>query len=177
MRIGELAAQSGFSVETIRFYEAKGLIDPALRTQSNYRIYGDKHLERLRFIRHCRALDMSLEDIAALVAFDANKLDDCRHVHVMVAEHVKRISDKIRELQQLREHLLALALRCPGHRDGHPCGILTGLEERVSKPVRTAPSAANPLSFPSMSFIPIFRFSDMNAGSPSERSENSYPRL
>ena len=90
MRIGELAAQSGFSVETIRFYEAKGLIDPALRTQSNYRIYGNKHLERLRFIRHCRALDMSLEDIAALVAFDANKLDDCRHVHVMVAEHVKR---------------------------------------------------------------------------------------
>ena len=129
MRIGELAAQSGFSVETIRFYEAKGLIDPALRTQSNYRIYSDKHLERLRFIRHCRALDMSLEDIAAIVAFDANKLDDCRHVHVMVAKHVKKISDKIRELQQLREHLLALALRCPGHRDGHPCGILTGLEE------------------------------------------------
>ena len=129
MRIGELAAKSGFSVETIRFYETKGLIEPALRTESNYRIYNDKHLERLRFIRHCRSLDMSLEDIAAVVSFDANKSDDCRHVHTMIAEHVKRISEKIHELQQLREHLLALALRCPGHKDGRPCGILTGLED------------------------------------------------
>ncbi len=129
MRIGELAAQSGFSVETIRFYEAKGLIEPAARTDANYRVYGERHLERLRFIRHCRALDMSLDDVAALVAFDAQKPEDCREAHAMIARHVTAISEKIRELQLLREHLLALALRCPGHADGRPCGILTGLED------------------------------------------------
>ncbi len=129
MRIGELAAQSGFSVETIRFYETKGLIEPAARTDSNYRVYSERHLERLRFIRHCRALDMSLEDVAALVAYDAAKPEDCQEVHALIARHVTAISEKICELQLLREHLLALALRCSGHADGHPCGILTGLED------------------------------------------------
>ncbi len=146
MRIGELAAQSGFSVETIRFYEAKGLIEPAARTDANYRVYGEKHLERLRFIRHCRALDMSLEDIATLVACDAAAPEDCRHVHALIAGHVQAISEKIRELQLLREHLLALALRCPGHAGGRPCGILTGLEEdartgRCSCGIAGAPDA------------------------------------
>lgn len=128
MRIGELAARSGFTAETIRYYETKGLIDPATRTDSNYRIYGKKQLERLHFIRHCRALDMSLEDIACLVAYDAEKKGDCRKVHAMVASHLQSITEKIRELQLLREHLLALALRCPGHDGNKPCGILAGLE-------------------------------------------------
>lgn len=129
MRIGELAAQSGFTVETIRFYEEKGLLPPAGRTPSNYRVYSETHLERLRFIRHCRTLDMSLEDITKLLHFDAMQPEDCRRVHAMITQHVQAISEKIQELRLLREHLLALALRCPGHFQGKPCGILTGLRE------------------------------------------------
>ena len=63
MRIGELSKLSGVAVETIRFYENEGLIPKAARSMNNYRSYTEGHLKRLQFIRHCRSLDMSLEDI------------------------------------------------------------------------------------------------------------------
>ena len=62
MRIGELAQRSGVAVETIRYYEAQGLLPAPLRLDNNYRNYTRKHLARLHFIRHCRLLDMSLEE-------------------------------------------------------------------------------------------------------------------
>lgn len=129
MRIGELAARSGFTVETIRFYEAEGLLPSAKRAQNNYRVYSENHLERLHFIRHCRSLDMSLEDIAKLVSFSANSVEDGADVHAMIAEHIKAVTERIRELQALKKHLLALNDRCDGKHHGKPCGILLGLSE------------------------------------------------
>ena len=53
MRIGELSRETGVPVETIRYYEKEGLLEPPMRLQNNYRSYGDRHLARLRFIAHC----------------------------------------------------------------------------------------------------------------------------
>ena len=128
MRIGELAKATGIPVETIRWYETKGLMPTAVRSDNNYRVYGEPHLERLRFIRHCRSLDISLEAIAKLLNFDAADKTQAEAVHALIAEQVNAISRRIKELQLLREHLLALALRCHGHKDGEHCGILEGLE-------------------------------------------------
>ena len=60
MRIGELSKSTGVDIETIRFYEKSGLLPPPARSENGYRDYAHAHLERLAFIRHCRALDMSL---------------------------------------------------------------------------------------------------------------------
>ena len=67
MKIGELAQSARCSVETVRYYEKEGLLPAPERGQNNYRIYGTAHVERLRLIRNCRALDMTLEEIRVLL--------------------------------------------------------------------------------------------------------------
>ena len=68
MKIGELAKQTNCTVETIRYYEKVGLLPAAMRNQeNNYRFYGKKHLEHLLFIRRCRALAMTHEEIQQLL--------------------------------------------------------------------------------------------------------------
>ena len=69
VKIGELAKRTECPVETIRYYEREGLLPPAARSESNYRQYGDVHIERLQFIRHCRSLDMTLDEIQRLLSF------------------------------------------------------------------------------------------------------------
>lgn len=65
MKIGELAKVTQTQAETIRFYEREGLLTEPPRSNGNYRLYGQEHLERLAFIRHCRSLDMTLDEIRA----------------------------------------------------------------------------------------------------------------
>jgi len=69
MRIGELAQTSGTPIETIRFYEREGLLPAAARTEGNYRIYTPQHADRLGFIRQCRSLDMTLDEVRVLLRF------------------------------------------------------------------------------------------------------------
>ncbi|MHB1247791.1 MAG: MerR family transcriptional regulator, partial [Sulfuriferula sp.] len=60
IKIGELAKRTACQVETIRYYEREGLLSPPARSAGNFRLYGNAHVDRLHFIRHCRSLDMSL---------------------------------------------------------------------------------------------------------------------
>ena len=75
MKIGELARLAGSNVETIRYYEREGLLPKPGRSEGNYRIYGPMHLERLTFIRHCRGLDMTLDEIRTLLHFKESPED------------------------------------------------------------------------------------------------------
>ncbi|HIU84058.1 MAG TPA: MerR family transcriptional regulator [Candidatus Aphodousia gallistercoris] len=129
MRIGELAKMTGLTVETIRFYENEKLIPKAERSLNNYRSYTESHYRRLMFIRHCRSLDMSLDDIRLLIDVDARRNEDAEKVHEMIHSHLKKIDEQIDALKQLRQHLSLLALCCHGnHANGEPCGIIEGLE-------------------------------------------------
>ena len=67
MKIGELATLTNTQIETIRYYEREGLLAEPRRSEGNYRIYGSAHAERLSFIRHCRGLDMTLDEIRVLL--------------------------------------------------------------------------------------------------------------
>eukprot|EP01136_Pigoraptor_vietnamica_P012486 Opistho-1_new@52457 len=69
MQIKDLARATGVDVETIRFYEKEGLLPEPARLDNGYRNYAQPHLERLSFIRHCRALDMPLPDVKRLLGF------------------------------------------------------------------------------------------------------------
>lgn len=132
MRIGELSKLSGVSVETIRYYEAQGLIPKAQRSMNNYRSYSEGHLKRLSFIRHCRSLDMSLDDIRLLSNVDARRSDDALRVHALINEHLHKIDEQIDALKKLRQHLGLLALCCHGeHRNGEPCGLIEGLTNQA----------------------------------------------
>lgn len=128
MKIGELAMSANCTTETIRFYEKAGLLPKADRTDGNYRDYGGEHLKRLRFIRNCRALDMTHEEIRALLSTMDGPSDGCDSVVTLLDDHIGHVEVRIKELQLLQEQLVELRLKCRTEALGETCGILVGLE-------------------------------------------------
>jgi Cd(II)/Pb(II)-responsive transcriptional regulator len=126
-RIGALARQAQCQTETIRFYEREGLLPAPTRSAGNYRLYGRTHAERLAFIRNCRALDMTLDEIRQLLRFRDLPQDNCAAAHALLDEHVAHVAARIAELQQLQQQLKALRRQCQPARAERECGILDGL--------------------------------------------------
>lgn len=129
MKIGELAELSRTPPETIRYYEREGLLPAAPRTQGNYRVYGPEHAERLNFIRHCRSLDMALDEIHALLHFKDAPHEDCTGVNDLLDAHIGHIAQRIRELKGLEKQLKVLRSQCEGRHAAEDCEILRGLSE------------------------------------------------
>lgn len=129
MKIGELANLAGCQVETIRFYETERLMIPAERSSSNYRIYGPAHLDRLKFIRHCRSLGLSLDEIRVLIGFSNDvDIEQIHQAHHIVDEHLTAIDEKIEELQHLKNELFKLKKQCKSHDHEHGhCALIEGL--------------------------------------------------
>lgn len=139
MRIGYLAETTGTPVETIRFYEREGLIPAAQRSDNNYRMYTAAHAERLAFIRHCRNLDMSLDEIRALLRVREATPKDCSEINLALDAHIEHVARRIRELRALQRELTALRARCSSPRAIDECGILNQLE-CDAMPVTKAPT-------------------------------------
>lgn len=130
MKTGELARQAGCRVETVRYYEREGLLPAALRDgTNNYRHYDEAHLERLRFILRCRALDMTHEEIRALLTARSQPDADCGTVNRVIDAHLSQVRTRIQELQALEDQLTALRSRCNSRRATRDCGILRKLEQ------------------------------------------------
>lgn len=129
MKIGELASVSATPVETIRYYEREGLLPAPMRTQSNYRMYEAQHLERLKFIRNCRGLQMSLDEVRALLLYKDGPTEDCTTVDKLLEEHIGHVALRINELRILEDQLKELRTRCRGPQNVEHCGILAGLAE------------------------------------------------
>lgn len=127
MRIGELSRETGVPVETIRYYEKERLLEPPMRLQNNYRSYGDRHLARLRFIAHCRKLDMSLEGIREILNYDSSKPEEAGHIHELLHRQIEAVDARIRALTELQTKLYELEHSCHGHTQGHQCGIIQEL--------------------------------------------------
>ena len=127
VKIGALARMTGCRAVTIRYYEKEGLLRKPERTDGNYRLYGDREIEQLRFIRHCRLHGMNLSEIRDLLAFRDNPTVSCDWINALVEKHVANVDAQIAELTHLKEHLLALLRTCSGGR-GKECGILKSLD-------------------------------------------------
>lgn len=91
MKIGELAKRTGCPVETIRYYEREGLLPEPARSEGNYRQYTLAHVERLSFIRHCRSLDMTQEEIRTLLALRDRPEADCGTANRLIDEHLHHV--------------------------------------------------------------------------------------
>lgn len=129
MRIGELAQTSGTPIETIRFYEREGLLPAAPRTEGNYRIYTPAHAERLAFIRQCRNLDMTLDEVRLLLRFKDDPLADCGEVNSLLDAHIGHVAERIRELRGLEKELRSLRAACSSPHAAADCGILNGIDQ------------------------------------------------
>jgi Cd(II)/Pb(II)-responsive transcriptional regulator len=127
MRIGELARLADCKVETVRYYEQQGLLPAPERSEGNYRMYGNLHLERLRFIRHCRSLGMTLDNIRMLLSFRDSPEEACGPVDALLDEHIGTVAARISELKILEAQLRALRGQCRSASSSRDCRILQEL--------------------------------------------------
>ncbi|MBT3012277.1 MAG: Cd(II)/Pb(II)-responsive transcriptional regulator [Candidatus Thiodiazotropha sp. (ex Lucina aurantia)] len=127
MRIGELAKRAAMKTDTVRYYEKTGLLPPPPRRQNGYRDYGTRHLERLAFIRHCRALDMSLADISRLLEFVTHPDVKCDAIDRLIEGQLIQVQARISSLRTLESQLLVLRDQCHDQKTAGECGILQEL--------------------------------------------------
>lgn len=128
MKIGELANKAGCPVETIRYYEKKGLLQAPLRNlENNYRYYDNTHLEKLLFLRRCRALDMTHEEIHALLKVINSHGKNCGGIGAIIDDHIAHVQHRIAELLTLEKHLKELKNFCNADRSVDECGIVQKL--------------------------------------------------
>lgn len=127
MRIGEIAAATGVDVETVRYYERQGLLPPPERRANGYRAYGESHLERLAFIRHCRSLDMALADIRRLLDLLDRPVSECGDVNELVEAQLGRVRARLASLRAFEKQLVSLRASCSAPTAAAQCGILAEL--------------------------------------------------
>lgn len=127
MKIGELAKQARCQVETVRYYEREGLLAAPGRSEGNYRLYQTSHLQRLMFIRNCRTLDMTLDEIRSLLTLMDQPEVNCTPVNQLLDTHIQHVQTRISNLQELQQQLSDLRQRCASGQDVQQCGILQQL--------------------------------------------------
>ena len=150
MRIGELSQATGVDIETIRYYEKMGLLPSPARSGNGYRAYGTQQLERLAFIRHCRALDIPLADIRHLLDFVAHPEVDCEDIDRLIDSQLTQVRARLKSMRALEKQLVALRGCCSASRVAGDCGILHELvaaahgEDCACHPESQAPEVTAP---------------------------------
>lgn len=128
--IGEAARVSGIKVNTIRFYEGRGLLPEAPRTESNRRLYDRTAIDRLSFIRHARDLGFALEDIAELLALQGQPGASCAPADSLARRHLAAVETRIRALEALKATLTQMATACDGA-DIAQCQVIESLSDHA----------------------------------------------
>jgi MerR family mercuric resistance operon transcriptional regulator len=143
--IGELARQANVHVETLRYYERRGLIPKPHRTVSNYRVYSSENLRRVKFIKQAQGLGFSLNEIKKLLTLRATPRARCADVRRYATHKIEDIDARIRSLARMRKTLEKLLDECSGNRPATQCPILESLDSEpstVSQKVKTASAGA-----------------------------------
>lgn len=130
-RIGEAAKRSGIAAPNIRYYEREQLLSPGVREDNQYRMYSDSDVHRLRFIRLCRAMDMSLDEVRTLLALDGARKDDCVAARQTLEAHLGHVRERLSELQALEHELEHLRSQCDG--TDNYCHIIEALHTQADE--------------------------------------------
>ena len=143
-RIGEAARRSGVSAVNIRYYEKESLLKAHGRSASSYRLYSDSDIHQLRFIRLCRAMDMSLDEVRSLLSLDLRSKADCDAACTTIDAHLHHVRERLQELQALERSLLDLRNGCDG--TGAHCRIIEALHAQAdAQPSGESPRPGGPL--------------------------------
>lgn len=129
LTIGEVARRADVNVETLRYYERRGLLARPQRSASNYRIYAEGAVRRIRFIKRAQELGFSLREIVELLSLRASPRSGCADVLVQATTKIIDIDEKIKTLRSMRKALVKLAESCKGSGPASECPILEALEE------------------------------------------------
>lgn len=128
LTIGRAARAAGVGVETIRFYERRGLIEQPLKpATSGFRTYSAETVTRIRFIRQAQELGFSLREVEELLGLKADPAADAAAVRKRAAAKLAQVEDKIRQLERIRGALETLIAACPGSGALRACSIMEAL--------------------------------------------------
>lgn len=133
LRIGEVAKQAGVNLDTIRYYERRGLLPKPPRTAANYRTFPADTVRRVRFVKRAQELGFTLDEIKELLSLRARPQARCADVYRRAEAKIGDIDLKMRSLRSIREALAALMAQCAGQEPATDCPILeamAGGEER-----------------------------------------------
>ena len=128
MKIGELSKTTGCSIQTIRYYEKEGLLSTPERTEGIYRLYGERALKELEFIKHCRSLDIPLTDVKRLMELKNKPEESCASVNKLIAQQLALVNNRMRELKALKAELQQMASLCTTENTIEACGIIKSLD-------------------------------------------------
>ena len=127
LTIGKLSRETGVKVVTIRYYEQIGLMPVPSRTDGNYRTYGVDHQRRLRFIRRCRDLGFTLDQVRDLLRLSSEKTQACAEVDRIAEQHRRTVEEKLADLTRLAGELQRLSACCRGKGLVADCRIIEAL--------------------------------------------------
>ena len=133
LTVGRLAGEAGVNVETIRYYERRGLLKAPARGRSGWRRYDQEALRTLLFVKRAQRLGFTLEEVGELLKLRATKSErSCERVRGRAKEKLEEIDSKIRDLQAMRRALAGLARRCKPS-EGASCPVLDALVAREER--------------------------------------------
>ena len=126
---GEVAERTGVNIETVRYYEQRGLIPAPSRSPAGYRKYTDDYIERIRFIKRAQELGFTLKEIVELLSLRVDPDSDRADVKQRAEAKTADIEEKILDLQRMRNALIGLVATCDGCGPASDCPILDAMEE------------------------------------------------
>lgn len=126
---GKLAQKARINIETIRFYERKGLLPKPKRTGSGYRMYSQESAQRIQFIKRSQQLGFSLKEILGLLSLRVDSKKTCKHVKKRIETKIDEIDKKIKSLRRIQKALKNMAKSCQGKGPTSKCPILDELSK------------------------------------------------
>lgn len=127
-KIGEIAKFAEVNIETIRFYERKGLISPSGRLDSGYRIFSEETVRRIKFIKHAKWIGFTLKEIQELLNLRVSDNSSCHIVNNKTKEKIEEIQSKVILLNRMKAVLQDLSLSCDQKKPTEDCPILKILD-------------------------------------------------
>ena len=129
LKTGEVARAGGVNLETIRYYERRGLLPKPPRTPAGYRTFDPEAVRRIRFIKHAQALGFSLKEVRELLSLRVDPRRSCAEVRARADAKLADIDEKIRGLHAMKKTLGRFIAACSGRGPVSACPILEALDE------------------------------------------------
>ncbi|MGH7765391.1 MAG: MerR family transcriptional regulator [Candidatus Dormibacteraceae bacterium] len=127
MRTGQVAKKAGVNIQTLRYYERRGLLAPPERLVSGYRLYAPETVDSVRFIKRAQELGFALSEIETLLELSTGGPDDCDRAHTLALAKISELDRKIASLRAMRDSIQRLAATCQLPREERDCPLVRAL--------------------------------------------------